>query len=137
ELDQSRVRAEARVSELQEELTSAQAELEEHQLGDDRLTAALAERDTALATAPQLEAELSQEREERGSLTIESENAARHADELDKAVATERARADELDRTIATERARSEELEQSRARTEGRVSELEGELSRAQAELEE
>src|SRR4029077_8163769 len=98
-LEQSRVRAEARVNELQEELTSAQAELEEHQLGGDRLTAALAERDTALATAAQLEAELSQEREERGSLRAESKTAARHADELDKAVATERARADELDQS--------------------------------------
>jgi len=90
---------------------------------DDRVAAALAERDEALATAAQLEEELLKEREQRGSLRAESEQAARRADELDGAV--------------AAEQSRSGELEQSLVRAEARVSELEAELPSVQAALEE
>jgi PAS domain-containing protein len=90
---------------------------------DDRVAAALVERDEALATATRLEEELSKEHEQRGSLHAESERAARRADELDGAV--------------AAEQARSHELEQSLVRAEARVSELEAELTAVRAELEE
>jgi PAS domain-containing protein len=90
---------------------------------DDRVAAALLERDEALATAARLEEELSAERDQRGSLRAESERAAQRADELDGAVAAEQARADEL--------------EQSLARAEARASELDAELSGVRAELEE
>jgi PAS domain-containing protein len=90
---------------------------------DDRVAAALVERDEALATAARLEEELLSEREQRSTLRAESERAARRADELDGAV--------------AAEQARSGELEQSRVRADARVSELEAELTAARAELEE
>jgi len=90
---------------------------------DDRVAAALVERDEALATAARLEEELSSEREQQGSLHAESQRAARRASELDGAV--------------AAEKARREELEQSRVRTEARASELEAELTAVRAELEE
>jgi PAS domain-containing protein len=90
---------------------------------DDRVAAALVERDEALATAARLEEELLKEREQRGSLRAESERAAR--------------RVDELDGVVAAEQARSEELEQSLVRTEARVGELEAELTPVRAELEE
>jgi PAS domain-containing protein len=90
---------------------------------DDRVAAALVERDEALATAARLEEELLKEGEQRGSLRAESERAARRADELDGAV--------------AAEQARSDELEQSLVRAEARVSELEAELTAVRAELEE
>ena len=90
---------------------------------DDRVAAALVERDEALATAARLEEELLKELEQRGSLRAESERAARRADELDGAVAAEHARSDELD--------------QSLVRAEARVSELEAELTTVRAELEE
>jgi len=90
---------------------------------DDRVAAALVERDEALATAARLEVELTEERERWGSLRAESERAAQRADELDGAV--------------AAEQARSGELEQALARTETRVGELEAELTSVRAELEE
>lgn len=90
---------------------------------DNRVAAALVERDDALATAARLEEELLQEREQQGSLRAESERAARRADELDGAV--------------AAKQARSEELEQSLGRAEAHVSELEAELTAVRAELEE
>ena len=90
---------------------------------DDRVAAALVERDEALATAARLEEEMLKEREQRGSLRAESERAARRADELDGAVAAEQARSDELD--------------QSLVRADARVSELEAELTAVRAELEE
>jgi PAS domain-containing protein len=90
---------------------------------DDRVAAALVERDEALATAARLEEELLQEREQRGSLRDESERAARRADELDGAV--------------AAEQARSDELEQSLVRAGASVSELEAELEAVRAEREE
>ncbi|MFI4977898.1 MAG: PAS domain-containing protein [Solirubrobacterales bacterium] len=90
---------------------------------DDRVAAALVERDETLATAARLEEELLKEREQRGSLHAESERAARRADELAGAV--------------AAEQARSDELEQSLARAEARVCELEAELTAVRAELEE
>jgi PAS domain-containing protein len=90
---------------------------------DDRVAAALVERDEALATAAQLEEELSKEREQRGSLRDESERAARRAEELDGAV--------------AAEHARSDELEQSLVRAEASVSQLEAELTAVRAEREE
>ncbi len=90
---------------------------------DDRVAAALVERDETLATAARLEEELLKEREQRGSLRAESERAARRADELAGAV--------------AAEQARSDELEQSLARAEARVCELEAELTAVRAELEE
>ena len=123
ELEQSRARAEARVSELQAELTDVRAELEEHQLTDERVAAVLAERDEALATAARLEEELLREREQGGDLRVESERAAQRAAEVDGAV--------------AAAQARSDELEQSRARGEARVSELQAELTNVRAELEE
>jgi PAS domain S-box-containing protein len=123
ELEQSRVQAEARVSELETELTDVRAELEEHRVSDDRVAAVLVDRDEALATAARLEEELSTEREQRDSLRAESERATRRADELGGA--------------IADEQARSGELEQSRVQAEARVSELETELTNVQAELEE
>jgi PAS domain-containing protein len=90
---------------------------------DDRVAAALVERDEALATATRLEEELLREREQLGSLRGESERAAQRADELDGAV--------------AAEHARSAELEQSLGRAEASVSELEAELVAVRAELEE
>lgn len=90
---------------------------------DDRVAAALVERDEALATAARLEQELVQEREQLGSLSAESERAAQRAEELDGAV--------------ATEQARSGELEQSLARAEAHAGELESELTAVRAELEE
>jgi PAS domain-containing protein len=70
---------------------------------DDRVAAALIERDEALARAARLETELSEEREERGSLRAESERAAQRAEELDGAVAAEQARSGEPDRRPAWE----------------------------------
>jgi PAS domain-containing protein len=90
---------------------------------DDRVAAALVERDEALTTAARLEEDLLKEREQRGSLRDESERAARHADELDAAV--------------AAEQARSDELEQSLVRAKASVSELEAELTAVRAEREE
>jgi PAS domain-containing protein len=90
---------------------------------DDRVAAALVERDEALATAARLEEELLKESEQRGSLRDESERAA--------------ARADELDGNVTAERARSEELEQSLAGAEARMSELDAELTAVRGELEE
>jgi PAS domain-containing protein len=90
---------------------------------DERVAAALVERDEALATATRLEEELSKELERRGSLRDESERTAQRVDELDGAV--------------ATEQARSAELEQSLVRAEARVSELEAELTAVRAGLEE
>ena len=90
---------------------------------DDRVAAALVERDEALATAARLEEELLREREQLGSLHAESERAARRADELDGAV--------------AAEHARSAELEQSLGRAGTHMSELEAELVTVRAELEE
>jgi PAS domain-containing protein len=90
---------------------------------DDRVAAALVERDEALATAARLEEELLKERAQLGSLRAESERAAQRVDELDGAV--------------AAEHARSDELEQSLGRAEVSVSELEGELVAVRAELEE
>ena len=90
---------------------------------DDRISAALVEREEALAAAARLEEELLKECEQRDSLRAESERAARRADELDGAV--------------AAEQARSEELEQSLVRAEAHVSELEAELTAVRAELEE
>jgi PAS domain-containing protein len=110
---------------------------------DDRVAAALVERDEALATAARLEEELLNEREQRGSLRAESERAAQRADELDGAVAAQQARSEELEQSrvraearvgeleaelVAAEQARSEELEQSRVRAEARAGELEAEL---------
>ncbi len=89
---------------------------------DERVAAALGERDEALATAARLEEELVQEREQLESLRSESSNAAQRANELDGAV--------------AAEQARSEELGQSLVRAEANVSELEAELTAVQAELE-
>jgi hypothetical protein len=90
---------------------------------DERVAAALAERDEALATAARLEKELEQEHEQLGSMRDESERAAKRADELDGAV--------------AAEHARSEELGQSLESAQARAGELENELSGVKAELEE
>ena len=90
---------------------------------DDRVAAALVERDEALATAARLEEELLREREQLDSLRAESERAAQRADELDGAV--------------AAGQSRSHELEQSLGRAEASVSELEAELTAVRAELEE
>ena len=90
---------------------------------DERVAAALVERNEALAAAARLEEELSREREQLGSLRAESERAAQRADELDGAV--------------AAEHERSEELEQSLVGAEARVGELEAELTAVRAELEE
>ncbi len=89
---------------------------------DDRVAAALVERDEAIATAARLEEELLREREQLGGLRAESERAAQRAGELDGAVAAEQARSDELG--------------QSLGRAEARVSELEAGLTAVQAELE-
>jgi PAS domain-containing protein len=90
---------------------------------DDRVAAALLERDEALAAAAQLEEELSKEREQHESLRAESESTALRANELDGA--------------MAAEQARSEEIEQSLARAEAHTRELEEELTAVRAELEE
>ena len=90
---------------------------------DDRVAAALVERDEALATAARLEEELLEGREQRDDLRSESERAARRADELDGAFAAEHARGDEL--------------EQSLVRAEAHVNELEAELTAVREELEE
>jgi PAS domain-containing protein len=90
---------------------------------DDRVAAALLERDQALATAARLEQELLGERERLDSLRSDSERAAKHAEELDRAV--------------AVEAMRSDQLAQSLTRAEARVGELEGELESARQELEE
>jgi PAS domain-containing protein len=89
---------------------------------DDRVAAALVERDGALATIARLEEALSKEREAADILHAESDRAARRTNELDHAV--------------TAEKARSDELEQSHARAEARVSELEAELTDVRAELE-
>jgi hypothetical protein len=88
---------------------------------DERVAAALSERDQALAAAARLEQELAQERDQLDGLRVGTEQAARRTEELDGAV--------------AAEQARSEELRQSLARQEEHVSELETELSAAHAEL--
>ncbi len=90
---------------------------------DDRVAAVLVERDEALANAARLEEELLKEREQQDSLRDEAERAARRADELDGAVATEQARSDELERSLV--------------RNGARVSELEAELTAVRGELEE
>ena len=90
---------------------------------DDRVAAALLERDEALAAASRLEQELAGEREQLDALRAESERA--------------RLRAAELDGAVAAQHARSEELEQSLDRSKSRVSELEAELSTVREELEE
>jgi PAS domain-containing protein/flagellar motor protein MotB len=88
---------------------------------DERVAAALSERDEALAATARLEEELAQEREQLDGVRAESEQAARRAEELDGAV--------------TAEQTRSEELRQSLAREEEHVTELQTELSVAQAEL--
>ena len=88
---------------------------------DERVAAALSERDEALAVAARIEQELAQEREQLGSFRAESEKAARRAEELDGAVTAEQARSDELRRSLARE--------------EEHVGELQTELIAAQAEL--
>ena len=90
---------------------------------DDRVAAAVLERDEAVSAAARLEEELSEERERWSGLREESEAAAK--------------RADELGGTVAAEQARTGELEQSLAGAKERVSELEAELSGVRAELEE
>ncbi len=90
---------------------------------DDRVAAALVERDEALASAERIEEELLQGREQQDSLRSESEGAARRAEELDDAFAAEQARADELERTLA--------------RAEAHVDELEAEITAVREELEE
>jgi len=90
---------------------------------DDRVAAALVERDEALAAATRLEEELLSEREQLAGLRAEAELAAQRAEELDGAV--------------TAEHARSTELEQSLGHAETRVGELEAELSAVREELEE
>jgi PAS domain-containing protein len=90
---------------------------------DDRVAAALLERDEALAAAASLEQELQRERQQLLDLRTDSERAARRAEELGGAV--------------AAEAARSEELEQSLGRAEARVGVLEAELQAVREELEE
>jgi PAS domain-containing protein len=115
---------------------------------DDRVAAALAERDEALATAARLEEELSKGREQLGGLRAESERAAQRGDELEQSLARGDTRVSELeaeltavraelDGAAAAEQTRSNKLEKSLARGEARVTELEGELTRVRAELEE
>lgn len=88
---------------------------------DERVAAALLERDEALAAAARLEEELGHQREQLDNLRAESEHAAQRADELDGAIAAEQARADEL--------------RQSLVRAEAHANELEAELAGVQAEL--
>jgi PAS domain-containing protein len=90
---------------------------------DDRVAAALLERDEALAVAAQLEHELAKERDRAESVRTESERAGRRTDELADA--------------FAAEQARSGELEQSLARAEARMGELEADLEGVRAQLEE
>ena len=90
---------------------------------DDRVAAALGERDEALAAAARLEEELGAERAQLESLRAEAERVAQRAEKLGGAV--------------AAQEARSEELEQSLDRTRARVGELEEELTVVRAELEE
>jgi PAS domain-containing protein len=89
---------------------------------DDRVAAALLERDEALATATRLEKELLSEREQLDILRADSERAAQHAEQLDG--------------VVAAENARSDELKQSLSRSGTRVSELEAELTAVREELE-
>ncbi len=88
---------------------------------DERVAAALAERDEALARGARLKEELVELHEQLESLRTESEQAGRRAEELDGAV--------------AEEQTRSDELTQSLVREEARVGELEAELTARQAEL--
>jgi PAS domain-containing protein len=130
---------------------------------DDRVAAALAERDEAFAAAARMEEELLHVREQQSSLRAESEHAAQRAQELEHAVqraeeleqAAQRVeeleqtaqrveeleqaaqRTQELDDAFASEQARSGELEQSLARAETHAGELEAELTAIRAELEE
>lgn len=90
---------------------------------DDRVAAALVERDEALDAAARLEEELVREREQLDGLRAEAELAAQ--------------RADELDGTVTAEQERSGELERSLGSAEARVGELEAELTAVRAELEE
>ncbi len=88
---------------------------------DERVAAVVAERDEALATAKRLEEELLAEREQRGSLRVESERA--------------RLRADELGGALAAEQARAAELEQAQAKAEAHAGELEAQLATIRSEL--
>lgn len=74
---------------------------------DDRVAAAVAERDQALASAKRLEEELSEERRQQESLRADSELAAQRAAELDDAVSGERARSGELEQTLGRAEARA------------------------------
>ena len=90
---------------------------------DDRVAAALGERDEALATAGRLEKELGAERAQLETLRAEAERVAQRAEKLNGAV--------------AAQEERSDELEQSLDRTRARVGELQEELTVVRAELEE
>ncbi len=133
ELEQSRARAEARASELQDELTAIRAELEEHlqhaqtldQL-DDAIATERARSEELEQSRARAEARADELQDELTAIRAELEEHLQHAQTLDQ-----------LDDAIATERARSEELEQSRARAETRADELQDELTAIRAELEE
>lgn len=90
---------------------------------DDRVAAALAERDEARASTARLEQELAEERRERDSLRADSERTEQRVLELHDA--------------IAAERARSDELEQALGRSEARADDLQSELTSVKADLEE
>jgi hypothetical protein len=75
----------AELTELQAELTDARAELQEQQGTDERIAAALAERDEALANMSRLEEELSRQREQTEMLRAESDRAAQPTSEADRA----------------------------------------------------
>ncbi len=104
---------------------------------DERVAAALAERDDALAAATRLEESLAEEKEQLDSLRAEAAAASRSLVELEHAASAERARAEELDSAIATQRARAEELDDTIATERARADELESTITTQRAHAEE
>lgn len=99
---------------------------------DERVAAALAERDEALAAATRLERELLDEREELSSLRASSEQAAERANDLDGAVAASEARAKELDGAVAAAETRANDLESAVAAADARASEMQDAVAAAE-----
>jgi PAS domain-containing protein/uncharacterized coiled-coil DUF342 family protein len=132
ELEESLGVAKARVSELETELTTIQAQLEDHQHTDELETAVDAEQ----ARAGELEESLAAAKTRVSELEASAAADRTHADELQTAVAEQQTRAEELQDAVSAEQARSGELEESLAAAKTRVSDLETELTTAREQLE-
>jgi PAS domain-containing protein len=100
---------------------------------DDRVAAALTERDEALATAASLADKMLENDEQRDGLRADLEVAVRRSDELDAAIATEQARGLKLAASLAQAEARVSELESERGRADEMAQSLEQAEARADA----